>query len=120
MGYGECRDNGQAMNGVMATLTSTVLTVHMIMNIVNANNNNNNNNNNDNNDNNNNNVYVAQSVAQSEFDNEFGTMQMGMGVGRAFITEFFKIRQMVGGNNNQSGNGNDVMGGNKSITSIYW
>ena len=56
----ECRENGQAMNGVMTTLTSVVLTVHLIMNISNANNNNNNNNNNDNNDNNNNNVFVGQ------------------------------------------------------------
>ena len=75
----ECRENGQAMNGVMSTLSSVALTIHLIMNISNANNNNNNNNNNDNNDNNNNNVFVGQSVAQSEFDNDYGTMQIGIG-----------------------------------------
>merc|ERR1712241_343706 len=73
----ECRENGQAMNGVMTTLTSVVLTVHLIMNISNANNNNNNNN--DNNDNNNNNVFVGQSVSQNEFDNDYGTMSINPG-----------------------------------------
>ena len=43
-----------------------------------------NNNNNDNNDNNNNNVKVTQSVLENEFDNEYGTMAMGMGPGRSF------------------------------------
>ena len=43
-----------------------------------------NNNNNDNNDNNNNNVKVTQSVLENEFDNEYGTMSMGMGPGRSF------------------------------------
>ena len=38
----ECRDQGHAMTGVMSTLSSVVLTVHLIMNIINANNNNNN------------------------------------------------------------------------------
>ena len=79
MKHPECRDPGTAMNGVMTTLSSMVLTVHLIMNIANANNNNNNNNNNDNNDNNNNNVWQGQLVAQSEFDNDYGTMAMGMG-----------------------------------------
>merc|ERR1712004_367629 len=55
-----------------------------ILNVSNANNNNNNNNNNDNNDNNNNNVKVTQSVLENEFDNEYGTMSMGMGPGRSF------------------------------------
>jgi len=75
----ECRENGQAMNGVMSTMSSVALTIHLIMNIANANNNNNNNNNNDNNDNNNNNVFVGQQVSQNEFDNEYGTMSMGVG-----------------------------------------
>ena len=42
------------------------------------------NNNNDNNDNNNNNVFTGTLVAQSEFDNTYGVMLMGMGVGRDF------------------------------------
>ncbi len=77
-----CRDHGGAINGVMSTLTSVVLVVHLILNVVNSNNNNNNNNNNDNNDNNNNNKFAGQLVAESEFDNEYGTMTMGMGPGK--------------------------------------
>merc|ERR1719362_2087808 len=61
----ECRENGQAMNGVMSTMSSVALTVHLIMNIANANNNNN--------------VFVGQQVSQNEFDNEYGTMSMGVG-----------------------------------------
>ena len=79
MKHKECRENGNAMNGVLSTLSSVILTVHLILNISNANNNNNNNNNNDNNDNNNNNVRVDQLVANSEFDNDYGTMAMGVG-----------------------------------------
>lgn len=75
----ECKEDGHALNGVMSTMSAIVLVMHLILNVSNANNNNNNNNNNDNNDNNNNNVFVGQLVAESEFDNDYGTMTIGMG-----------------------------------------
>jgi hypothetical protein len=77
--HSECKEGGSAINGVMNTLSSVVLVVQLILNVSNANNNNNNNNNNDNNDNNNNNIRVGTLVAESEFDNEYGTMSTGMG-----------------------------------------
>merc|ERR1712241_1626084 len=108
----ECRENGQAMNGVMTTLTSVVLTVHLIMNISNANNNNNNNNNNDNYDNNNNNVFVGQSVSQNEFDNDYGTMSINPG--RSFQDFDF---DEFGENESQSGNKTTI---HTTITSLLW
>ena len=96
------------MNGVMSTLSSVALTIHLIMNISNANNNNNNNNNNDNNDNNNNNVFVGQSVAQSEFDNDYGTMQIGIG---RFFQDFEDNVDQVE---------NDSGAKNESIPSMLW
>merc|ERR1712170_291170 len=97
----ECRENGQAMNGVMTTLTSVVLTVHLIMNISN-----------DNNDNNNNNVFVGQSVSQNEFDNDYGTMSINPG--RSFQDFDF---DELGGNESQTGNRTTVR---TSITSLLW
>merc|ERR1711976_609253 len=101
----ECRENGQAMNGVMTTLTSVVLTVHLIMNISNANNNNNN-------DNNNNNVFVGQSVSQNEFDNDYGTMSINPG--RSFQDFDF---DELGGNESQTGNKTTI---HTTITSLLW
>merc|ERR1711988_546802 len=97
----ECRENGQAMNGVMTTLTSVVLTVHLIMNISNANNNNNNNN-----------VFVGQSVSQNEFDNDYGTMSINPG--RSFQDFDF---DELGGNESQTGNRTT---NRTTTTSLLW
>ena len=40
MKHPECKDDGNATNGVLSFLTAVVLTVHMILNVSNANNNN--------------------------------------------------------------------------------
>ena len=101
----ECKEEGHAMNGVMSTMSAIVLVMHLILNVSNANNNNNNNNNNDNNDNNNNNVFIGQLVAESEFDNDYGTMTVGMGKRSILYPDYLDLEEG---------------GSSLDISALYW